>query len=223
MSNPENVAGMARFGINPANVLGISMPALRKMAKDIGKDHLLAIELWESGIHEARVLACLVDEPELVTEGQIEKWVREIDSWDICDGCCLNLFIKLPYAYDKAKEWSASPEEFVKRAGFSLMACLAVNDKKAPDSVFLDLLPIIKRESTDERNFVRKSVNWALRQIGKRNVALNGPAIATAQEIAALPSRSARWVANDAIRELTSEAVQARLKERAKKQERSIV
>jgi 3-methyladenine DNA glycosylase AlkD len=217
LANPANVAGMARYGISPQNALGISTPTLRKLAKEIGKNHLLALELWESGIHEARSLACLVDDPGLVTEEQIEKWVRETDSWDICDGCCLNLFVKLPYAYDKVREWSASPREFTKRAAFSLIACLAVNDKKAPDPVFLELLPIIKREATDERNFVRKSVNWALRQIGKRDLALNAAAIATARQIGVIPSKTARWVANDALRELKSEEVQARLKEKEKK------
>lgn len=205
---------MARFGIKDENVLGIPVEPLRKIARETGKDHRVALELWDSGIHEARILACMVDEPERVTKTQMDKWAAESCSWDIVDGCCLNLFIYAPFAYEKVLEWSARPEEFVKRAAFSLIACLAVHDKKAGDSVFLAFLPVIKRESTDERNFVRKAVNWALRQIGKRNIALNKAAIATAREIAAIPSKSARWIAADALRELTGEAVQKRLREK---------
>lgn len=214
LANPENAAGMARFGIKSQNTLGISVVTLRMMAKETGKNHLLALELWESGIHEARILACFVDEPELAIGAQMDKWARESGSWDICDGCCLNLFLRTPFAYDKVTEWSARPEEFVKRAAFSLMAGLAVHDKKADDAAFTAFLPVIKREANDERNYVRKAVNWALRQIGKRNLALNGAAIATAKEIAAMPSKSSRWIAADALRELTSKAVQTRLREK---------
>jgi 3-methyladenine DNA glycosylase AlkD len=161
---------MARFGIETSNALGISVSKLRKLAREIGPSHALAQELWESGIHEARGLAALIDEPKKVTEHQMERWVRAIDSWDICDGCCGNLFDKTPFAYRKAVEWSRrEEEEYVKRAGFALMAWLAVHDKKASDAKFLRFLPIIRRESTDERNFVRKAVNWALRQTGKRS------------------------------------------------------
>lgn len=205
---------MARFGIKSQNTLGISVPTLRRIAKETGKNHLVALELWESGIHEARLLACFVDEPESVTGAQMDKWARESGSWDICDGCCLNLFVRTPFAYDKVMEWSARPEEFVKRAAFSLMACLAVNDKKADNAAFLAFLPVVKREAGDERNYVRKAVNWALRQIGKRNLALNKQAIATAKEITSMPSKSARWIAADALRELTGEAVQKRLNEK---------
>ncbi len=193
------------------------MVTLRKMAHDIGKDHWLALTLWESGIHEARILASLVDEPEFVAPAQMDGWVLEFDSWGVCDQCCLNLFARTLLAYDKVMEWSVRPEEFVKRSAFTLMACLAVNDKKAGNDVFFAFLPVIKREAIDERNYVKKAVNWALRQIGKRNVALNTAAIATAYEIAAMPSKSARWIAADALRELTGEAVQERLKEREKK------
>lgn len=212
LASPENVAGMARFGISPRNTLGISVNTLRKLAKEIGRDHTLAQELWASAVHEARILAAMIDDPKHVTWEQMERWVSEIDSWDICDGCCSILFDKTPFAYQKAVEWSAREEEFVKRAGFVLMAVLAVHDKKATDDVFLSFLPLIKREATDERNFVRKAVNWALRQIGKRNRRLNAAAIQAAQEIRQLDSRAARWIAADALRELTSAAVQARLK-----------
>lgn len=211
MSNPDNVAGMARFGINSENTLGISVAELRKIAKKIGKQHDLAEQLWASGIHEARILACLVDLPEQVTPEQMEQWVREFDSWDICDLCCIHLFRKTPYNYRKAFEWVERENVFEKRAGFALMAALAVHDKKAGNEKFEAFLPLIKEKATDERNFVKKAVSWALRQIGKRNKALNAAAIETAEEIKGLDSKAARWIANDAIRELTSEKVQRRL------------
>lgn len=211
LANPANVAGMARYGINPANTLGVSIPALRGMAKRIGKDHTLALELWKTGIHEARILAGLVDEPARVTEAQLERWAKDFNSWDVCDGLCSNLFDRTPFAYAKAAVWSARPEEFVKRAGFVLMAALAVHDKKAPVSRFREFLPLIEREAVDERNFVKKAANWALRQIGKRNRALNRDAIAAAKRIRNIDAASARWIAADALRELESEAVRKRV------------
>ena len=211
LSNPEAVKGMARFGINPENTYGVPIPNLRDMAKEIGKDHALAQQLWASGIHEARLLASFIDKAEMVTEAQMESWVKDFDSWDVCDQCCSNLFDKTKFAHGKAAEWSKREEEFVKRAGFVLMAALAVHDKKAADEDFLKFLPIVKRESTDGRNFVKKAINWALRQIGKRNPNLNKIAIKTAEEIQQIDSKSARWIAADAIRELTGEAVQKKL------------
>jgi 3-methyladenine DNA glycosylase AlkD len=211
LADPEAVMGMARFGINPENTYGVSIPNLRKIAKETGTDHDLAQQLWASGIHEARILACLIDNPKVTTEEQMDTWVKDFDSWDVCDQCCSNLFDKTSFAYQKAAEWSKREEEFVKRAGFTLIASLAVHDKKAADEEFLKFLPMIKRESGDARNFVKKSVNWALRQIGKRNLSLNKLAIKTAEEIQQIDSRSARWIASDAIRELTSEAVQKKL------------
>lgn len=208
LSNAENVAGMARFGINQENTLGISMPTLRKIAKEIGKDHKMAEKLWTSGIHEARILACLVDDPKMVTEEQMDRWVEDFDSWDVCDQCCGRLFDKTEWAYQKAEEWSERKEEFVKRAGFVMMATLAVHDKKAEVIYFKPFFPIIKREATDERNFVKKAVNWALRQIGKRNKRLNTLAIKVSKEIRKIDSTSARWIASDALRELTSDKVQ---------------
>ena len=202
LRNPRNVAGMARFGINPRNTLGVSIPTLRKIARQAGKDHRLAQELWASGIHEARILAAMVDDPARVTEAQMERWVKDFDSWDVCDQVCSNLFDKTKFAHRKAVEWSRRDEEFVKRAGFVLMAALAVHDKSAPDAAFIKFLPLIQRGATDERNFVKKAVNWALRQIGKRNAALHRAAIATAREIQQIDSRAARWVAADALREL---------------------
>lgn len=212
MANPKNVAGMARFGINPKNTLGISIPHLRALAKKTGQSHSLARQLWASGIHEARLLAGMIDEPEKVTERQMDKWVRDFDSWDVCDGACMNLFDRLDCAPEKAVQWSGRKEEFVKRAGFTLMACLAWHRQDLKDREFLRFLPLIKRESTDNRNFVRKAVNWALRQIGKRNLNLNKQAIKAAQEIGKIDSKSARWIAADAIRELTGQAVQKRLR-----------
>jgi 3-methyladenine DNA glycosylase AlkD len=212
LSNPKAVEGMARFGINPKNTYGVSIPNLRKIAKETGKNHTLAQQLWASRIHEARIIACMIDDPQMITKEQIESWVKELDSWDVCDQCCSNLFDKTKFAYQKAVEWSKRNEEFVKRAGFVLMSQLAVHDKKAKDEEFLNFLSIIKRESTDNRNFVKKAVNWALRQIGKRNINLNKAAIQTAKEIQTIDSKTAKWIASDVLRELTSPAIQKRLK-----------
>lgn len=212
LSDPKAVAGMARFGISTSKACGVSIPALRKIANEAGKNHKLAQELWASGIHEAQILAGMVDDPALVSGAQMEKWANEFDSWDVCDQCCINLFDKTRFAYEKAVEWSKRDEEFVKRAGFVLMAVLAVHDKKAKDDAFLKFLPLIERESADKRNFVRKAVNWALRQIGKRNLSLNKAAIKAAKEIRKMDSKDAKWVASDALRELTSKAVQDRLR-----------
>lgn len=211
LSNPKAVEGMARFGINPKNTFGVSIPEIRKMAGAIGKNHETALKLWSSGIHEARILAGMVDDPKATTEKQMEEWVKDFDSWDVCDQVCSNLFDKTEHAYEKAAEWTKHKEEFVKRAGFTLMACLAVHDKDAKDNDFLQFLPIIKKESIDERNFVRKAVNWALRQIGKRNPILNKAAIKTSKGIQKMDSKSAKWIASDALRELTSSQVQKRL------------
>lgn len=211
LSNPRAVAGMARFGISTKNAYGVSIPQLRVIAKGTGRNHLLAQQLWSSGIHEAWILAGMIDEPELVTKEQMERWVRDFDSWDVCDQCCSNLFDKTQFAHQKAVEWSQRNEEFVKRAGFVLMAALAVHDKAANDQAFLKFLPVIKSMATDDRNFVKKAVNWALRQIGKRNRHLNQRAIQTAKEIQATNSAAAKWIASDALRELTSERLQERL------------
>jgi 3-methyladenine DNA glycosylase AlkD len=202
---------MARFGINPHNTYGVSIPVLRRLAREIGKDHELAAGLWSSGIHEARILATLVDNPALVTSDQMDRWVNDFDSWDVCDQCCSNLFSRTTFAYRKAVEWSGSQKEFVKRAGFVLMAALAVKDKKAGDGQLEPFFDNIKIGATDSRNFVKKAVNWALRQIGKRNLNLNRKAIATAEQIRKMDSASARWIAADALRELTGPAVQKKL------------
>jgi len=211
-ARPDQLNGMARFGMTVEKRLGISIPELRKIGKEIGKNHDLALELWESEIAEARILAALIGDAQKLTEEQMEDWVKDINSWDVCDQVCMNLFDKSPLAWEKVQDWSEREEEFVKRTAFSLIACLAWHDKKAEDERFIELLPVIKRESVDGRNFVKKAVNWALRHIGKRNKALNRAAIDAAREIRQLDSKPARWIANDAIRELESEAVQRRLK-----------
>ncbi len=212
MANRRNVDGMARYGINPKNTLGISVYILRDLAKQIPKNHALAAKLWDSGIHEAKILACYIDDPGKVMSGQMEKWVKDFDSWDVCDQVCTSFFDQTRHAHGKAAEWSLRREEFVKRAGFALMAGLAVHDRQASDRAFKKFLPLIKRAADDERNYVKKAVNWALRNIGKRNLALNRAAIETAKEIQKIDSRAARWIAADALRELKNEKVRKRLR-----------
>jgi 3-methyladenine DNA glycosylase AlkD len=213
-ANPKNVEGQARFGIETNTALGIPVPTLRAIAKRCGTDHVLAVALWDSGIHEARHIAAMVEDPKAVAKEQLESWARDLDSWDVTDGFCFSLVIKTPHAYAMAMKWSSSKHEFVKRAAFATMAGLAVHDKKAPDQKLLQFLPTIERESNDDRNFVRKAVNWALRQIGKRNRACNKAAIASAERIRLTGTKSGRWIAADALRELRSDAVQVRLDSR---------
>ncbi len=210
LADPESLAGMAGYGIRTGRSWGVTLPKMRSLAREIGVSHRLAERLWDAGIRETRLLATMVDDPKVLTEEQAERWVKDLDSWDVCDGCCMFL-ARAELAPRKCVEWSARDEEFVKRAGFVVMARLAVGDETAGDELFEGFLPIIKRESTDQRNYVRKGVNWALRQIGKRNPALNRKAIETAREIQRMDSRSARWIASDALRELTGQAVQERL------------
>ena len=210
MESPKNVEGMARYGINPKNNLGISIYKLRSIAKEIGRNHDLALELWDSGIHDARLLAIFVENPEKVTSEQMDSWAEDFDSWDVCDQACTSLFDQNPIAWKKVFEWAERDEEFVKRGAFSIIAGLSVHDKKASDEDFEEFFPIIKKHSIDERNYVKKAVNWALRNIGKRNLNLNKKAIKTAEEIKKIDSKSARWIANDAIRELTGDKIKKR-------------
>ena len=214
LGSKRNRIGMARFGIEARHALGISIPKLRHLADEIGRDHKLALELWRNPIHEAKLLAIFIDDPAKVTEAQMDRWAKDFDSWDICDQCCGFLFDQTQYAFKKAIEWSKRREEFMKRAGFALMAALSVHDKSALDKAFVPFLVRIRDESFDERNFVRKAVNWALRQIGKRNAALNKKAVATAKTIGNFHSSSARWISSDALRELASKKVQDRLMRR---------
>ena len=202
LGDRDAVRRLSRFGINDSSALGISLPALRAMGRELGRDHALAEELWDSGIHEARLLASLVDDPALVDARQMDRWVRGFDSWDVCDQVCMNLFRHARPAYRKAIRWSTSRAEFTKRAGFALMASLAVSDKTADDARFVSLLPHIVAGAADDRNFVKKAANWALRQIGKRSPALNRAALRTSERLAASEIRSARWVGADARREL---------------------
>lgn len=217
LSEPKAIEGMARYGITPQKTFGVSIPNLRKIAQEAGRSRDLAQRLWASDIRETRILASMIDEPAGVTEDQMESWVKDFDYWEICDQCCMNLFEKTRFAYQKAEKWSQRKEEFVKRAGFVLMARLAVSDKKAEDVPFEKFFPLIKQESTDQRNFVKKAVNWALRQIGKRNHPLNKRAIKVAEEIQQMDSKAAKWIASDAIRELRSKEVQERLRTKEKK------
>jgi len=225
LGSERNRAGMARYGINVENAFGVSVYELRGLAARLGTDHELALALWATGNHEARLLACFVDDPAAVTAAQMEAWAGDFDSWDLCDQATTSLFDLTSHAWSKAAEWAGRDEEWVKRGGFALMAGLAVHDKAAPDRAFGRLLPLVERGAWDDRNFVKKAVNWALRNIGKRNRALNATALACAEGLRADANRraggerggdpgarSARWVATDAIRELTSEKVRARLK-----------
>ena len=203
LASPRDAEGMRRFGIGgKLPLLGVSMSKLRPLARRLGRNHPLALELWEAGVHEGRMLGVLVADPKQVTARQMEAWAKDFDSWDSCDGACIHLFRKTPFAWAKAYVWSRRRAEFVKRAGFVLMATLAVHDKQAPDEQFLPFLPMIVREAGDARNFVKKAVNWALRQIGKRSAFLRREAIRTAETIRAIDSPAARWIAADALREL---------------------
>jgi 3-methyladenine DNA glycosylase AlkD len=211
VADPQVRAKMAYFGVHVPKAHGISAPVLHQFAKHIGKDHQLAQELWATGIHEARILAALIGESEKVTAAEMDRWARDFDSWDVVDAACCYLYANARPAWNKAEAWSRRSEEFVKRASFSLAAYLAYKDKAAPDVRFVQFLLVIEREAHDERNFVRKAVNWALRNIGKRNVNLNREAISAAERIREQGSRAARWIASDALRELKSDAVQERL------------
>ncbi len=216
LSNPKAVEGMARYGMTAEKRLGISVPQMRKLGKEIGKDHYLALELWKTGIPEARIVAAMIEESEKLTEKQMEDWVIGINSWDVCDQVCMNLFEKTSLAWKKIFDWSEREEEFVKRTAFTLIACLSWHNKETEDEKFIKLFPVIKLGALDGRNFVKKAVNWSLRNIGKRNLNLNKKAIETAREIQKIGSKSAKWIASNAIRELTSEAIQERLRKREK-------
>jgi len=209
--NEKNIEGMVRFGINPESALGITIVFQRKLAKQIGQNHKIAIELWDSGIHEARILATMIDEPDKVTKSQMEKYVNDFNSWDLCDQCCNNLFWKTSYAIEKSFKWIDNEKEFVRRAGFTMICVLAVHNKQMTNADFLKYFPLIEKYSIDERNFVKKAVNWALRQIGKRNLQLNKEAIKLCKNLISSESKSARWIGKDALRELTSEKIIARL------------
>ena len=220
LENPANVAGMARFGIVTPKAFGIPAPVLKNLAKEIKKQtgdrHALALKLWETGVHEARIIAYLIDDPKEVTENQMEAWAADFDNWAICDGACGHLFCRTEFAYEKAFAWAQRDAEFVKRAGLVLPAWLAVHDKRAPDERIAEFLPLLESQAHDERNFIKKAVNWSLRQIGKRSLYLNRLAVRTAEKIKAQNTRAARWIAADARRELTDEKTLSRLKKKMK-------
>ncbi len=202
LARPEQLEGMARFGIAGKGRLGASIPALRDLARTVGKNHRLAVRLWNTGIPDAMILAAFVGEPEKLSNESMDQWVTGIHSWDVCDQVCSNLFDRTPLAWQKIRDWSARKEEFVKRAAFVLIAVLAVHDRSAEDWKFIELLPLIRNGAKDDRNYVRKGVNWALRHIGKRNNRLHRAALAEAKRIRKIPAPAARWIAADALREL---------------------
>jgi 3-methyladenine DNA glycosylase AlkD len=220
LADPDTVAGMSRFGISSKGALGVPLPEIRAMARRLGKDHGLALELWETGLHEAKLLASMVAEPSETDRPLMEDWVRGFDSWDVCDQVCSNLFSRTRHAYAVIPDWTEAEEEFVRRAGFVMMACLAVHDKKAEDEAFIDFFPLIERGSGDNRNFVKKAVNWAIRQIGKRNLHLRLECVRLAEKVREQGSPSARWIASDTLRELSSPIVLARLEAKRAKQGR---
>ena len=211
LGNPANVAGMARFGIVSASIYGVSIPNLRALARELGRNHPLALELWAGGSREERILAAMTADPGQLTEELLDDWVRNLDNWEVCDQCCMNLWEKSPFAWSLATAWSKREQEFVRRAGLVLMARLAVSDKQAADQRFEAFFPWIEAAADDPRNYVKKAVSWALRQIGKRNLQLHCTAIAAARRMQARSSKSARWVAADVLRELLSEPVLRRL------------
>lgn len=217
LENTKNREGMARFGINTEKAFGVSVRNLREMAKPFRKNHELALALWETGYHECRILASIVAEPEKLEENTLDKWVAEFNSWDVCDQTCINLIIKSQFAISKIPEWAEKEEEFIRRTAFSMIAVNSVHNKKLGNGDFLPFLVLIKFYSFDERNFVKKAVNWALRQIGKRNFELNAPAIQVAQELIASKYKSAKWIGRDAFKELTNTKIQSRLLEKSKR------
>lgn len=212
ISNPSSLEGMARYGINTDKAFGVSIPNLRNLAKQVGKNHDLALELWELDYHETKFLASMIDDPKIVTEKQMENWVKDFNSWDICDQTCNNLFGKIPISFNKSFDWCKRDEEFVKRAGYVLMAVLAVHDKKRENKDFELFLNQIYMGANDDRLYVKKAVNWALRQIGKRNLFLHKKAIECALNIQKINSKSAKWIAADALRELQNPKILERIK-----------
>jgi 3-methyladenine DNA glycosylase AlkD len=207
LARPSDLEGMARFGIDTTRAIGVHVPQIRVIARRVGHDQLLAEQLWDTAIHEARILASLIGDPRVITRSTMDRWTGDFNSWDLCDACCCNLFDRTPFAWRKIAKWAPAKREFVRRAAFSTLAGLAVHDKQAADRLFLDALPLIERFAFDDRNFVRKAVNWALRNIGKRNARLLPAAVACAERIRAQNTRAARWIAADALRELLAREV----------------
>ena len=218
-ANPKNVEGMKRYGITSTKtVLGVSAKPLFAIAKSIGINQKLALELWETGIYDARLLSTLIADAKKIKRSTMNAWAKEFDNWAICDSACMHCFRNTPHAHELAAKWVKRKQEFVRRAGFTMIATLCVHDKKTEDAVFLKrYLPLVKKYATDERVYVRKAVNWALRQIGKRSLECNPHAVMAAKEIRKMNSSSAKWIASDALRELQSPAVLERLRKWAKR------
>lgn len=208
---------MARYGIVARHAFGVPVGTLQSLKRRLGRDHALATALWDSGWYEARLLAALIGDPQKVTRRQMNAWAASFENWADCDTACFHLWDRTPFAWEKARQWAGSPREFVKRGAFALMACLALHNKTAPDKRFLPFLPLIEKGARDERNFVKKGVNWALRGIGRRNRALNAAALKVAKRLAASEEASCRWVGKDALRELASPKMRSRLAQRAQR------
>jgi 3-methyladenine DNA glycosylase AlkD len=211
LSRPDQIEGMARYGMSPEKRLGVSVPEMRKLSKKIGTNHRLALDLWKTDIPEAQMVASMIANPSELRPEVMEEWVKDFNSWDVCDQVCMNLFEKSPFVLQKIEKWARRDEEFIKRAAYALIACLAWHDKTSPDNKFEAFFPIIYKGATDPRNFVKKAVSWALRNIGKRNTELNRLAIQEAEKIGQVDSKPAKWIAAAALRELRSEPVQKRL------------
>lgn len=211
VSRPDEIERMAAYGLAADRNMGVRIPDLRRLAREIGMGHNLALELWAAGYRETRILAGLVADPDRVDPALMNDWAADLSDWEVCDQNCINLFRKTPWAWEKAVEWVFREEEFVRRAGYVLVAALAVHEKEAPDQQFIDLLPLVEANADDDRNFVKKAANWALRQIGKKNAELNRAAVELAARLKDHPTRSGRWIGSDAHRELTSDQVRQRL------------
>lgn len=221
MSTKRDRENLARFGITASKAFGVSMSNMQRLAKHLGRSHELAAALWDTGWYEARMLTSFVDEPARVTAAQMDRWCRDFDNWGICDTLCFHLFDRTPHAWPKVAQWSNKRDEFGKRAAFALLASLAGHDKSAGDKPFVESLPLIERAATDERNFVKKGVSWALRGVGRRNTTLNAAAVDVARRLSVSPEAAARWVGKGALKELTSPLVMRQLAARRLKQERS--
>jgi 3-methyladenine DNA glycosylase AlkD len=207
LANPAARESMARFGIQAENVIGLSVPQIRLIARRTSRSQPVAEQLWDTGIHDARILASLVADPNVISPETMDKWAQETDSWDICDACCGNLFDRTPHAWRKIRQWAPDEREFVRRAAFATLATIAVHDKKAPDHLFMTALPLIEKYAFDDRNFARKGLNWALRNIGKRNPVLRKAAIACAERVRDQNSKASRWIGTDALRELKTSLI----------------
>jgi len=208
--------GMLRYAIPNERALGVRMNDIQKLARQLGRDHALALELWETGVYEARMLCAYIDEPEKIKPARMDAQARDFDNWAICDTLCFALWVRSPHAFGRIRRWAGHKDEFVKRAAFALLASVALKDPEARDADFLRALKLVEKAAHDERNFVMKGVNWALRGIGGRNLALNRAAVALSRKLAAAEDRAPRWIGKDALRQLASAPVQKRLRKRTR-------